>query len=385
MVTMRGLYFALLLPCMALSLNNGLGRTPSMGWNSWYHFGCQVNQSIVQESADALISTGLHKYGYDYVNIDDCWAKSRDAQGVIQPDPDTFPDMAGLVKHVHSTGLKFGVYSDAGKATCAGRPGSLGYEHIDADTYAKWGVDFLKYDNCNNEGIPPEKRYPIMRDALNKTGRPIFYSLCEWGQDDPATWAGPVGNSWRTTGDTHDQWEEMITHADLNNQWWAWAGPGGWNDPDMLQAGNGGMTVTEYKTQFSLWCVMKAPLLIGGDVRKMSSDTFRILSNWELIAINQDPLGIQGNKTKSDGVREVWAGPLNNDSFVVLLLNRGTSSTQVVAEWQDFGLNPSRKAHVRDLWLHRDLGLMEGSVSADVPSHGVVVYRISPTETDPRR
>lgn len=378
---MRGLYFVLLFPCAALSLNNGLGRVPPMGWNSWYHFGCGVNQTIVQESADALVSSGLYKSGYEYVNIDDCWAKSRDSHGVIQPDPVAFPDMPGLVKHVHSVGLKFGLYSDAGSATCAGRPGSLGHEQVDADTYASWGVDFLKYDNCNSEGIPPEKRYPVMRDALNKTGRPILYSLCEWGVDNPATWAVPVGNCWRTTGDTHDSWDEMISHADLNEKWWSWAGPGGWNDPDMLQAGNGGMTVTEYKTQFSLWCLMKAPLLIGGDVRNMDNDTFQILSNSELIAVNQDRLGVQGNKTKSDGVREVWAGPLANNSHVVILLNRGNDTTTVTADWKDFGLNPVTEASVRDLWQHKDIGTMKGSVSVDVPSHGVAAYRITPIAT----
>ena len=367
-----------LVPCVALALNNGLGRKPQMGWNSWNHFHCSINATVVQETADAFISTGLYKYGYQYVNIDDCWAESRDSQGIVHPDPVAFPDMAGLVQYVHSKGLKFGLYSDAGTKTCAGRPGSLNFETQDADTYAKWEVDYLKYDNCNNEEISPEKRYPIMRDALNKTGRPIFYSLCEWGQDNPATWAPAVGNSWRTTGDIQDNWDSMIGRADLNNDWWSYAAPGGWNDPDMLEIGNGGMSVTEYETHFSLWCLMKAPLLIGTDVHKMSDDTFRILTNTEVIAVNQDSLGIQGNKTKIDGDKEIWAGPLANNSHAVLLLNRGSSSTAITADWTDFGLDPSTEASVRDIWQHKDLGTMKGNVTATVASHGVVMYRITP-------
>ncbi len=369
-------------PTRTLGLNNGLGRTPPMGWNRWNAFRYCVNQTVIAEIADAFISTGLYKLGYEYVNLDDCWAESRNALGAIQPNPDKFWDMPGLVSYVHSKGLKFGIYSDAGNLTCAGRPGSLGYEDTDARTYAEWKVDFLKYDNCNNEGILPEKRYPVMRDALNETGRHIFYSICEWGFDNPATWAGPVGNSWRTWHDIRDDWGNMIRRAEYNDQWWSYAAPGGWNDPDVMEVGNGGMTVTEYETHFSLWCLMKAPLLMGNDLRNMDYDTHRILSNSELIAINQDRLGVQGHKVKSQGKegleQEVWAGPLSDGAYALLLLNKDSIATQITASWSDFGLDPLAEAKVRDLWQHKDMGTMKGSVSASVSRHGVVVYRVTP-------
>ena len=368
----------LLLPCVALGLNNGLGRTPQMGWNSWNHFRCNINEAIIRNTADALISWGLYQAGYKYVNIDDCWAKSRDSVGIIQPDDTTFPNFTGMIDYVHSKGLLFGLYSDAGNMTCAGRPGSLGYETIDAITYALWGVDYLKYDNCHSDGIPPEKRYPVMRDALNKTGRPIFYSLCEWGVDDPATWAPEVGNSWRTTQDISDNWDSMINRADLNNMWWFYAGPGGWNDPDMLETANGGMTITEYRVHFSLWCLMKAPLLIGGDLEQMNVEVLKILTNEEVIAVNQDPLGIQGHKVLVDGESEIWAGPLSDNSFAVILLNRAYLPTNITLSWQNFGLDPTIKANVRDLWLKEDLGTMVGGFTKFVDSHGLRMYRITP-------
>ena len=374
------LVLACILPTAVLSYNNGEGRTPQMGWNSWNHYHCNVNESVLKATADAFIANDLPKFGYVFVNVDDCWAASRDSSGNIQPDTKTFPDFQGMIDYVHSKGLRFGLYSDAGTKTCAGRPGSLHYEKQDAQTYAKWKVDYLKYDNCNSDGTAPEKRYPVMRDALNETGRHIFYSLCEWGKDDPATWAPAVGNSWRTTGDIQDNWDSMITRADLNNKWWNYSAPYGWNDPDMLEVGNGGMSTTEYETHFSLWCLMKAPLLIGTDISRMSVDTLRILTNSDAIAINQDPLGVQGHKRTSDGTREVWAGPLSSPStsYAVLLLNRGSVSTVVTGNWVDIGLKAEEEADVYDLWQHRDLGTRVGNVSATVPSHGVAFYRITP-------
>ena len=380
---LHALLIVQLLCSCCLCLDNGLGRTPPMGWNSWNHFGCKIDQNTIKETADAFVTSGLIRFGYQYVNVDDCWAKSRDSKNIIQPDPDTFPNFKSMVDYVHSKGLKFGLYSDAGTKTCAGRPGSLGFEQNDAHTYAQWEVDYLKYDNCNAK-TSPKDRYPVMRDALNKTGRPIFYSMCEWGQYDPATWAGPVGNSWRTTGDIRDTWDSMISRADENNKWANYSGPGAWNDPDMLEVGNGGMTNTEYETHFSLWCLMKAPLLIGCDMRKMDSNTLRILTNHELIAINQDKLGVQGNKTKVDGTNEVWSGPLANGSYAVLLLNRGTSASNITASWSDFGLDPNQEADVRDLWSLKDHGSLKGTVTAMVPSHGVAVFKVTPNKS-PRR
>jgi alpha-galactosidase len=368
------------LPAAVLGLNNGLGRTPQMGWNSWNHYHCTVNETILKATADAFIANNLPKFGYKYVNVDDCWAGSRDENGVIQPDETTFPDFPGMIEYIHYRGLLFGLYSDAGSRTCAGRPGSLFHEEQDAQTYASWKVDYLKYDNCNSEIIPPELRYPVMRDALNKTGRPIFYSMCEWGSNDPATWASKVGNSWRTTPDIEDSWEQMINRADRNDQWYKYAGPHGWNDPDMLEVGNGGMTVTEYETHFSLWCLMKAPLLIGAKITRMSNDTLRILTNSDAITVNQDPLGVQGNKRASDGTREVWAGPLSypSPSFAVILLNRGPSSTSVTAQWTDIGLGATDEAEVYDIWQHASVGAKVGSVTATLPSHGAAFYRITP-------
>ena len=370
-----------LLARFAFGLDNGMGKVPQMGWNSWNHFGCDINDNIIRQTADAFGTYGLDKFGYRYVNIDDCWASSRDSNGNVQADPNTFPKgIADLASYVHSKGLLFGMYSDAGNKTCAGRPGSLGYETNDAQTYAGWGVDYLKYDNCNNDGIDPKVRYPVMRDALNKTGRPIFFSMCEWGVEDPATWAPLVGNSWRTTGDISDNWDSMITRADQNNLWAAYAGPGGWNDPDMLEVGNGGMTTTEYETHFSLWCLMKAPLLIGADVRNMSADTLRILTNVEVIAVNQDPRGAQGRKVNVTGDYEVWSAPLSDGAFAVILLNRGDTAVSMTAWWEDLPLDTNVTATVRDLWLHQDVGVVKGSVTADVASHGVVMYRIIPQD-----
>ena len=286
------------------SINNGLGLTPQMGWNTWNKFACNINEQLIKDSIDQFIASGLVDAGYKYINLDDCWQKSRSEDGTIQEDPDTFPSgIPSLVEYAHGKGLFFGLYSSAGNYTCQGRPGSLDYEKIDAETYAKWGVDYLKYDNCYNNGISSLIRYPKMWNALNSTGRPIFYSLCQWGQEEVATWAANYSNSWRTTGDISDSWQSMISIIDTNDQWYKYAGPGGWNDPDMLEVGNGGMTLTEYKTHFALWCITKAPLLIGCDITNMSDEIKKILTNEEFIAINQDKLGEQGHKIKRTEIK----------------------------------------------------------------------------------
>ncbi|CAF1193285.1 unnamed protein product [Didymodactylos carnosus] len=305
-------------------LNNGLGRTPQMGWNSWYNFQCNYNEKKIQQTVDTIIATGLAALGYEYINLDDCWQVGRDANGTILVDPVAFPSgMRALVDYVHSRKLKFGLYSDAGYKTCAGRPGSLGHETKDADTYASWGVDYLKYDNCNTDGTKPEVRYPVMRDALNAT---------EWGVDTPALWAADVGNSWRTTGDISDTWDSMIATIDINNQFADKAGPGGWNDPDMLRIGNGGMSNMEYLSYFSLWAISKAPLLIGGDVTTMGLDILYIYSNPEVIAINQDPLGVQAKKIV------VSSSQLPNTSSTVLMTN--CFSLKMMQERQKWIYNP---------------------------------------------
>eukprot|EP00249_Psilotum_nudum_P008984 c21637_g2_i1 orf=798-2039(+) len=364
-------------------LQNGLGSTPQMGWNSWNHFGCQIDESIIRGTADAMVSTGLSGAGYTYINIDDCWAElSRDSGGNLVPRSSTFPSgINALADYVHGKGLKLGIYSDAGYETCQGQPGSLGHEGKDASTFASWGVDYLKYDNCNNDGTSPEVRFPVMRDALLKTNSALFFSLCEWGVDNPATWAPQVGNSWRTTGDISDNWSSMLSNADQNNAWASYAGPGGWNDPDMLEVGNGGMTTEEYRSHFSIWALMKAPLLIGCDIRNLDSDTLAILGEKEVIAVNQDSLGVQGSKVSSQGNLEVWAGALSGNRVAVVLWNRGGSAADITANWGDIGLTSSTTVTVRDLWAHQNWpSKYEGSLTvSSVCSHCVSMLLLSPT------
>jgi alpha-galactosidase len=266
-----------------ICLDNGLGKTPQMGWNSWNKFGCNISEKLIIDTINALNSSGLAELGYRYINIDDCWQSSRHPNGTIIPDPVAFPHgIKPLADYAHSKGLKFGLYSDAGYYTCEKRPGSLGYEEIDAKTYAEWGVDYLKYDNCYNndtKGMESIVRYTKMRDALQKTGRNIFYSLCSWGKDNVSMWGNNIGNSWRTTRDIKDTYRSMTKNIDINDRWYQYAGPGGWNDPDMLEVGNYGMSLDEYRAHFGLWAITKAPLLIGCDVLKW----MKILKKYLLI------------------------------------------------------------------------------------------------------
>ncbi|XP_072960461.1 alpha-galactosidase 3-like [Typha angustifolia] len=368
-----------------LQLNNGLALTPQMGWNSWNFFACNINETVIKETADALVSSGLADLGYNYVNIDDCWSSlTRNTKGELVPDPKTFPSgIKDLADYVHNKGLKLGIYSDAGVFTCQVRPGSLYHENADADIFASWGVDYLKYDNCYNLGIKPEKRYPPMREALNSSGRTIFYSLCEWGVDNPALWASKVGNSWRTTDDISDSWVSMTTIADLNDKWASYAGPGGWNDPDMLEVGNGGMSYVEYRAHFSIWALMKAPLLIGCDVRNMTSETLEILSNEEVISVNQDPLGVQGRKVSvegKDGCSQVWAGPLSKNRLVVALWNRCSEAVTITSKLETLGLDATATFSVRNLWKHETLAEnVSGTLGAQVDVHDCKMYILSPT------
>lgn len=363
-------------------LGNGLGLTPQMGWNSWNHFACKIEEKLIKETADAMVSTGLSALGYKYVNLDDCWAElNRDSQGNLVPKASTFPTgIKSLADYVHSKGLKLGIYSDAGTQTCSlTMPGSLGHEEQDAKTFASWGIDYLKYDNCNNKNINPKERYPIMSKALLNSGRSIFFSLCEWGQEDPATWAKAIGNSWRTTGDIVDNWNSMTSRADENDKWASYAGPGAWNDPDMLEVGNGGMTVGEYRSHFSIWALAKAPLLIGCDIRAIDNVTLELLGNKEVIAVNQDKLGIQGKKVKKDGDLEVWAGPLSKNRVAVVLWNRGSSKAAITAYWSDIGLKPTTVVRARDLWAHSTQRQVNGGkLSANVDSHDCKMYVLTP-------
>ncbi|MCO5602989.1 hypothetical protein L7F22_057131 [Adiantum nelumboides] len=361
-------------------LANGLGRTPPMGWNSWNHYGCNITETLVRQTADAMLASGLADLGYRYINIDDCWAQwHRDGDGYLAANATSFPSgIKALADYVHSRGLMLGIYSDAGTRTCQGQPGSLYYEGKDAATFASWGVDYLKYDNCHNKKIPPEERYKPMSNALRSASRPMFLSICEWGRNDPATWAPALGNSWRTTKDIRDKWTSMRNIADKNNAWAAYAGPGAWNDPDMLEVGNGGMTTDEYIAHFSLWALMKAPLLIGCDITNMSADTKEILSNKEVIAVNQDRLGVQGKKVSRMGPSkqlEVWAGPLSGNRTVVLLWNRRPKSSTIRAEWSELGFKNTASMGIRDLWKHCNLpSLYVGKFEAFIRPHTVNMY-----------
>ncbi|XP_065868765.1 alpha-galactosidase 1-like [Euphorbia lathyris] len=365
-----------------LLLDNDLALTPPMGWSSWNHFNCRINETIVKQTADALVSTGLAKLGYQYINIDDCWGESnRDQQHRLVANRISFPSgIKGLSDYVHGKGLKLGIYADAGLRTCSGKiPGSLGYEEQDANTFASWGIDYLKYDNCYNNDIRPTIRYRAMSDALKKTGRPIFFSLCEWGDMSPALWGADVGNSWRTADDIKDKWDSMLRIADMNQMYADYAKPGGWNDPDMLEVGNGGMKYNEYVVHFSLWAISKAPLLLGCDILSMSNETMQIISNEEVIAINQDPLGVQAKKVRMEGERDIWAGPLSGERVVVLFVNKKPYKSTMTAHWDDIGLPNNSIVQARDLWERNTLTTpFQDKLTTNVDAHACKLYVLKP-------
>ena len=372
----------------ASAVDAGLAMTPPMGWNSWNKFGCNVDEKLIRSTADAMASSGMKDAGYQFLIIDDCWHGKRDAHGDIQPDPVHFPSgIKALSDYVHSKGLKFGIYSDAGRETCAHRPGSRGHEYQDAAQYAAWGVDYLKYDWCNTDSQDAKASYSIMRDALNATGRPITFGMCEWGTAKPWLWAGSgIGNLWRTTGDISDQWDGVkgssngvLTIVDLNEPLWPYAGPGHWNDPDMLEVGNGGMTQEEYKSHFSLWAMMAAPLLAGNDIPHMTPAVKSILLNKEVIALDQDALGKPGHRVQKNGDLEVWSRELAGGNRAVLLFNRGNTPADIHFDWAQLGYPDKLQATVRDLWKGSDVATMQGSYTARaIPPHGVAVFTVKP-------
>ncbi|GAA2314423.1 NPCBM/NEW2 domain-containing protein [Streptomyces caniferus] len=363
-------------------LPDGLAKTPPMGFNNWNSTHCRAefNEEMVKGIADLFIAKGLKDAGYQYVNLDDCWAlPTRDGNGKLVPDPQRFPHgIKAVADYVHSKGLKFGIYTSAGIKTCnpAGFPGGLGHEKSDAQQFADWGVDYLKYDNCNNLGVDAKQRYRTMRDALKATGRPIVYSICEWGENKPWEWASDVGHLWRTTGDISDSWSSMLGIAKQNLPLAPHAGPGHWNDPDMLEVGNGGMTDTEYRSHFALWSMMAAPLLIGSDLRKATPETFEILANKDLIAIDQDPLGKQATVVKSESGRWTLVRQLADGARAVALFNETGRPQRITTTAGELGLPQADGYRLRDLWRHQNTHTT-GTVSATVPAHGTTVYRIS--------
>jgi alpha-galactosidase len=362
----------------AMAQGLGLARTPPLGWNSWNHFACKVTDAIIRAQAEAMASNGMKAAGYEYINIDDCWQGERDAKGEIQGN-ERFPNMKALADYVHSKGLKLGVYSSPGPKTCAGYTGSYGHEEQDARTYAAWGVDYLKYDWCSAGRVYKPSQMPAvykkMHEALESTGRPIVFSLCQYGMDRVWTWgASSGGNLWRTTGDISDNYTRMAFIGFGQNGLEKYAGPGHWNDPDMLEVGNGHMKPQEYQTHMSLWCLLAAPLIAGNDLTKMSPETLSILTNPEVIAIDQDPAGIQGHRVSQEGPLEVWVKPLANGSKAVGLFNRGESTMPVTVRFKEIGARSS--VSIRDLWAKKDLGTFKSRYTAEVPRHGVVLLKI---------
>jgi len=357
------------------ALDNGLGLTPQMGWNSWNHFGCNINETLILATMDALVETGFRDAGYVYVNLDDCWQLSRDdVTHQIVPDMKAFPrGIKYLADEAHKRGLKLGLYSDAGQMTCQRRPGSIGYEEIDAQTYADWGVDYLKYDNCYHTTTKYRERYQAMRDALNKTGVPIFYSICEWGIDHVEEWGPDTGNSWRTTLDISDNWPSMVSIIETNDRVAKYARVGAWNDPDMLEIGNGGMTYDQYRAQMTLWAVAKAPLIIGCDVRNITQETRDILLNKEVIAINQDHMGYQGRRIIIEDAKSVWSGELSGNSKSLVFFNKDSKSHEFNISLSTLGYNPDQKVLIRDLWAHRDVGYFHGYFTN---------YQVKPTSAE---
>jgi alpha-galactosidase len=367
------------LPALHKVPDNGLARTPPMGWNSWNKFASRVDDATVRSIADAMATNGMKEAGYVYVNIDDTWEAGRDAQGNILPNK-KFPDMKALSDYVHSKGLKLGIYSSPGPNTCAGYEGSYGHEAQDARTYAAWGIDYLKYDWCGARTLYTDEEMPaiyqIMGDALLKTKRPIVYSLCQYGRLDVWKWGADAGgNLWRTTGDIRDAWDSMTRIGFSQNELAPWAKPGHWNDPDMLEIGNGAMSETEYRTHMSLWCILAAPLLAGNDLRNVSPEILAILTNREVIAVDQDKLGTQGKQVWKSGDQEIWSRPLSGGAQAVGFFNRSAEPAKVTVKWADIGIEGRRR--LRDLWLHQDIDWPGPEYSVTVPGHGVVMLRAS--------
>jgi alpha-galactosidase len=379
-------------PAKAQLERNSLAQTPPMGWTSWTKFSCNVSEDLIKSVADAVATNGMKDAGYQYVVIDDCWQVNRDENGFIVADPQRFPSgIKALADYVHSKGLKFGLYSDAGSKTCDGRPGSQGHEYQDALQYARWGIDYLKFDWCSTLTRNAEEAYSTMSKALLATGRPIVFSMCEWGTAQPWLWGAGIGNLWRTTGDISDHFSSnkkwpngdccelgMLEILDKQVGLESFAGPGHWNDPDMLEVGNGGMTIPEYRAHFSFWALLAAPLIAGNDVRSMTPDIKEILTNPDVIAVNQDKLGREGHRVAKNGDLEVWSKPLSDGSRAVILFNRGASESDVSVNWLEIGYPDHLPAKVRDLWAHKDVGSFTGSYSAKVPSHSVVMVKIAP-------
>lgn len=372
---------------------DSLALTPPMGWNSWNCFSCDINEQKVKDMADLIVANGMKDAGYEYINIDDCWQVGRDADGNIQVDSLRFPSgIRALADYIHSKGLKFGIYSCAGSLTCAGRPGSRGYQFQDARTYAKWGVDYLKYDWCYDENQSPQGAYRTMSDALKICGRPIVFSICEWGNSEPWKWAKGVGQLWRTTGDIASLFEgsihwgglSIVDIIDRNAELYPYAGPGHWNDPDMLQVGNGDLTLEENRSHFTMWCMLAAPLLAGNDLRKMNAEVLNVLTDKDVIAIDQDRLGKQGRRYLKVGSHEVWVKQLANGEAAVCFFNRDEKPWKFNYRFskENFSLVDIYfdrfEYDVKDVWKKKKIGTSKDNIQFDIPAHGVTLIKLLP-------
>ncbi len=377
-----------------------LALTPPMGWNSWNRFACDVNEQVIRDAAEAMATNGMKDAGYQYINIDDCWQGERDAEGFIQADAKKFPSgIKALADYVHSKGLKLGIYSDAGDKTCGGRPGSRGHEYQDALTYARWGIDYLKYDWCNVEGLKAEGAYSTMRDAIHAAGRPIVFSLCEWGQNKPWLWAKDVGYLWRTTGDItacfdcelkHDTWSQwgVLQIIDMQKGLREYAGPGHWNDPDMLEVGNG-MSANEDRAHFSMWCMLAAPLISGNDLSHMPPAVSQILINKDVIAVDQDALGVEAFKYSAKGGVEIWFKPLAGGNWGMCVLNRNKDEKNISFDWKNENVadtfskceaNFSATTYgLKNLWTKQSAGTTAENLAAEVSGHDVLMLRLEKT------
>jgi alpha-galactosidase len=364
----------------------GLALTPPMGWNSWNTFETRIDETLIRETAEALLESGMQKAGYAYIVIDDGWeAMARDSLGNLIPDPERFPGgMKALGDYLHSRGFKFGIHNCAGNTTCSGYPGGRGHEFQDARTYASWGVDYLKYDWCDHGTADARETYKTMSDALYAAGRPVVFSLCEWGNNRPWEWGHEVGHLWRTTGDVTDCYDcqevysmgwKYILASQIGLE--KYAGPDAWNDPDMLEVGNPGLSMAESRAMFSLWCMLAAPLMAGNDVRMMSDDIKASLTNKEAIAIDQDPLGKQGYQFMLHLSKEIWVKELSDGAWAVCFFNTGDESLNVRVNWAHLSvLNGQYK--IRDLWQKKDIGTTKALFKAAIPSHDVILLKMTP-------
>lgn len=395
-------FFLIVLLIVSVKLSaqkfEGLALTPPMGWNSWNTFGTDINEALVKDIANKFVELGLKDAGYEYIVLDDGWmSKQRDVEGNLVADPKKFPSgIKALADYVHSKGLKFGLYNCAGEKTCAGYPGSRGNEYQDARLYASWGVDFLKYDWCNTDKINAESAYITMRDAIKTAKRPMVFSICEWGDNEPWTWAENVGHAWRVTGDIINCWDCEVGHGTWSSSG-VWkiinmrkeirkaAGPGHWNDYDMMEVGNG-MTNAEDRSHFAMWCILASPLIMGNDLRIASSETIKTLANKEVVAVNQDKLGIQGFRFINENNIEVWIKPLENDEWAMTFINMNDKKISLDFDWKkhEIGDNLNNRIlkvnnqnfKIRDLFNHQNLGDTATSLKSEIGAHDVLMIRL---------